>query len=566
MAWQLTPYAIPPLSAAVVSALLLAYVWRHRGERLAQVFLVLLAAIVGWSVVYAIQLCHTTLAGQLFWQRLGLSIGATLPTIWLVFAVVYAGEEHRFTPTVVALLLVDPVAFAALAWTNGAHELLWTAAELGTGPGLDLAFTAIYLVHITYAYLLVLAGIGVMVAVYFSSAGIYRRQAGLLVFGAAVPLAANVAFTLGVSPIPGLDFTTPTFTLTSLVFVLALFRFDLLDLTPVARRRVLDEFGSGILVVDGEGRVVHANETARDVLPDLAIGSSIADLLSVDALEDVDGHVSTIEGVRRRRFYEFSVSSLRDFRDRQVGHVIGMRDVTTDREYEQRLEVVNRLLRHNLRNDMNKVAGWAEVAEADADGEALAAVRRIRAVADDVAAMSRQAKRIEDTLDARPDELVTVDAVAVVEAVVGDLGERWPDADVERATPADAPVWAPTSDLLGVAVRNVVENAIEHGDRSPPRVRVTIREEPSPSGDRTVVEVADDGPGIPAMERDVLLAGEETALEHGSGLGLWLVRWITETAGGEVEFAENEPRGSVVRLRLRSARADQPTTGPAPVD
>ena len=556
MAWQLTPYAIPPLAAAVVSALLVGYVWRHRDDRLAQVFLVLLVAILGWSLVYAIQLSQTTLAEQLFWQRLGLSIGATLPTIWLVFAIVYAGDEQRLTPAVVALLLVDPIAFAALAWTNGSHELLWTSAELSSGLGLDLAFTALYLVHITYAYLLVLAGIGVMVTVYFSSSGIYRRQAALLVFGAAVPLAANVAFTLGVSPVPGLDFTTPTFALTSLVFVLALFRFDLLDLTPVARRRVLDEFGSGILVVDDEDRVVHANETARDVLPDVAIGSPITGLLSVDAIEDVDGHVSTIDDGTRRRYYEFSASALRDFRDRQVGHVLAMRDVTTDREYEQRLEVVNRLLRHNLRNDMNKVAGWAEIAERGVrDDESQAALRRIQTVADDVADMSRKARRIETTLEARSGDLVSVDAVRVIESTVDDLRERWPDAAVELSVPEAANVRAQAPELLEVAFRNVVENAIEHDDRSPTRVEVSLRTEAGAGSEPgwTVLEAADQGPGIPAMERAALLAGEETPLEHGSGLGLWLVRWITETAGGEVEFAENEPRGSVVRIRLQSA-------------
>lgn len=556
MGWQLTPYAIPPLAAAVVSALLLGYVWRHRDDRLAQAFLVLLVAILGWSVVYAIQLSRTTLAEQLLWQRLGLSIGASLPTIWLVFVLVYAGDEHRLTPAVVTLLLVDPVAFAALAWTNGSHGLLWTSAELSSGQGLDLALTPVYLVHITYAYLLVLAGIGVLVAVYFSSSGIYRRQAGLLVFGAAVPLVANVAFTLGLSPVPGLDFTTPSFALTSLVFVLALFRFDLLDLTPVARRRVLDEFRNGILVVDEEDRVVHANETARTVLSDVSIGTPVTDLLPAERLSEVDGLVSTIDDGGRRRFYEFSVSSLRDFRDRRVGHVIAMRDVTTDREYELRLEVVNRLLRHNLRNDMNKVVGWAEIAaEGVRDDESRAALRRIQAVADDVADMSRKAKRIETTLETRSGDVVTVDAAHVLESTVDDLRERWPAAAIELSTPETSPVRAQAPELLEVAFRNVVENAIEHDDRSPARVEVALRTEGGSGSDPgwTVVEVADEGPGIPAMEREAILAGEETPLDHGSGLGLWLVRWITETAGGEVEFGENEPRGSVVRIRLRSA-------------
>lgn len=551
MAWQFSPYSIPPLVAAAVSAALLVYVWRNRHDRLTQAFLVLLAAITAWSLAYAIQLSHTTLPEQLFWQRLGLAIGGTIPTIWFVFSLVYTEAEDYLSPGIVALLLVDPVGFALLAWTNGSHGLLWSGAELAAQLGLDLEFTVIYFVHISYAYLLVLIGIGLMVLVFLRSSAIYRRQSALMIFGAVVPLSANMAFTLGVSPIPGLDFTTPTFALTGLVFALALFRFNLLDLTPVARRRVLDEFGSGVLVVDDDLRVVHLNDTARDVIPRIVAGERLLDYVPVDTLQALDGYVATIDATGRDRFYEFSVSPLRDFRDRQVGNVVALRDATTDREYEQRLEVVNRLLRHNLRNDMNKISGWAEVAEAGAQGEALSAINRIQTVADDVAEMSRQAKRIEETLEARSGDPVTVDAAAAMSSVVTGLQERWPDADIDLRVPSSAEVRSPAPELLEVAFSNLVENALEHGDRSPRRVEVSVE----PAGDRdwTVVTVADDGPGIPEMEIETLLAGEESALQHGSGLGLWLVRWITETAGGELSFAENDPRGTVVTLRLRPA-------------
>lgn len=553
MGWQPTPYAIPSLISAAVSILLVGYVWRHRRETLAKVFLVLLAAIAAWSLAYAVQLSHTSVGHQLAWQRLGLAIGATLPTIWLAFTVVYAGNEHRLSRPVVGLLLVDPVAFVLLALTNGSHQLLWSSAALGTGPGLDLAFTPVYLVHITYVYLLVVAGIAIIISVFLQSSAIYRRQAGLLVLGAAGPLVANVAFTLGTSPVPGLDLTTTAFTLTSVVFALGLFRFDLLDLTPVARRRVLDEFGSGILVADDEGRVVHANDTARGVLPGVVIGTPVTELLSVEAVAAVDGLVSEVEVDGRRRFHEFSVSTLRDFRGRQVGHVIALQDVTTNREYEQRLEVTNRLLRHNLRNDMNKVLGWTAIALEKADGEVSDALGRIETIAQDVADMSNQARRIETTLGAREEDLVAVDLDQELRAVVEDLEAVWPAAEIVVSTEGTGRVLAPEADLLATALRNLVENGIEHNDREAPRVEVDV-ETVTAEGDRRVaVSVADDGPGIPDIEREAMDVEKETALSHGSGLGLWLVRWITQTAGGELHFEENEPRGSFVTMCLRPA-------------
>jgi signal transduction histidine kinase len=65
-----------------------------------------------------------------------------------------------------------------------------------------------------------------------------------------------------------------------------------------------------------------------------------------------------------------------------------------------------------------------------------------------------------------------------------------------------------------------------------------------------MIEVRDDGPGIPEQERSVLLEGTETPLRHGSGLGLWLVYWGVVRLGGDLQFREREPRGSTVAVRL----------------
>lgn len=67
---------------------------------------------------------------------------------------------------------------------------------------------------------------------------------------------------------------------------------------------------------------------------------------------------------------------------------------------------------------------------------------------------------------------------------------------------------------------------------------------------RVEVGVADDGPGIPDHERAVLEDGRETPLEHGSGLGLWIVVW---KSGGAVEFEPNDPEGTVVTSRFDAA-------------
>jgi light-regulated signal transduction histidine kinase (bacteriophytochrome) len=77
---------------------------------------------------------------------------------------------------------------------------------------------------------------------------------------------------------------------------------------------------------------------------------------------------------------------------------------------------------------------------------------------------------------------------------------------------------------LEVALRHIIENAAEHNDADSPVV--TVRLQVANEGGHVEIVVADNGPGIPPQERDVLIEGEETPLRHGSGLGLWIVNWI----------------------------------------
>jgi sensor histidine kinase regulating citrate/malate metabolism len=69
------------------------------------------------------------------------------------------------------------------------------------------------------------------------------------------------------------------------------------------------------------------------------------------------------------------------------------------------------------------------------------------------------------------------------------------------------------------------------------------------------VHVEDDGPGVPGSERDVVVGDAAiTQLQHGSGIGLWMTRWLVGVFDGELVIEDNDPRGTVVTLRLpRSA-------------
>ena len=70
------------------------------------------------------------------------------------------------------------------------------------------------------------------------------------------------------------------------------------------------------------------------------------------------------------------------------------------------------------------------------------------------------------------------------------------------------------------------------------------------------VTVRDRGPGVPDHELAVIRDGDESALEHGSGLGLWIVQWGVTATGGEIAFDTSDGTTATVTFPRAEASAD----------
>jgi len=556
--WNPTLYTVVGVASAGLFLLIAVAGWKHRSQPAAKAFLGLITAIGGWSLCYAIGLGFTTLDAQLLWQRSALAVGGLVPTLWLLFTLQYTNREAWLTRPVQALMIVDPFVFGLLVLTNPAHGLVWSDAALvtyGSLHALELTFGPAYLLHIAYTYVVTPIGFGLLTLAVVRST-LYRTQAGLLVVGALPPLVANAAFSVGLEPgvLPSLDYTPFAFVVTGPFFALALFRFDLLERVPVARRRLIADAADGFVVLDENERVVTANPVAERILGDRIEGDPIGAHFpdAGNDLEAVDGMTLTGVVEEQQRVYDVMSSTLSDYHDRVVGYVLRFRDVTDRHTYEQRLKVANRVLRHDLRNRMNVIRGWADELDDHESPEVRNAGRRITTTADELIELGEQVRDLVETADYVGEATESVDLHAHITPVVERVRNDYPDVTVETDLVTGVSVRVPHAKLLTISVRNLLENAVEHNDTDRPWVRLSVQPA-TDADDYTRLHVADNGPGIPDAERAVLRRGTETPLKHGSGLGLWLVHWTATAAGGTVTFEPNEPRGSVVTLALRPA-------------
>ena len=225
-------------------------------------------------------------------------------------------------------------------------------------------------------------------------------------------------------------------------------------------------------------------------------------------------------------------------------------DVTNRRLREQQLEVLNRVLRHNLRNAVNVIEGRAAMLRKALDDDELRA--HVNAIEDRSAALASlgdKSATVRSLFGNEAAAQTTCDVTGLLTEVVDELSGEYPDAMLTASTPDS--LHARADDRLKTALSELVENAIVHNDRSTPEVTVTTR---PPSEDRTgewiELVVADNGPGIPDQEQETIERGEETPLQHGTGIGLWIVYWTISLYGGEISIEENTPRGTCVVLSL----------------
>lgn len=566
MPWQLSPvvglFAFSGILAVVFAALVATRRDRSGGTSLAVLFLV--AAV--WAVGDGLQIAAVDLGGKVFWANAKYLGVVGVPAAWLLFTLEYTGREEWISRRTIALLAVEPVLVLIAVWTNPSHHLFLGTPSVDAVGGLAVLTRPAapgFWVHAVYSYALILAGTALIVELFVVSDHLYRSQAVALLLGVLTPLAGNAVFLLGLTP-PGIDVTPLAFIVSAVALSWAVYRYDLLDLVPltrqIARNELLMSMADPVIVVDGRRCIVDLNPRAAGILDRdvrACIGEPIAELLPdlAEAFPETPKRSfpeHTRISVDRdgvTRHYEVRVSRLGP--RVALGYLVVMRDVTDQVRHRQRLAVLNRVLRHDLRNAINVITALAsDIEDAEGIDEAIAErAGRIRDKALTLVDLAKQARDLEQSISREDVVVRRVDFARVVEDIIAALADSHPDVEMTTDLPEEAPVYA--SELLDTAVSNVIENAVEHNDHESPRIDVSIRT--GEGSDFIALVVADNGPGIPEDERAVLREESETPLYHSSGMGLWVANWIITESGGRITFEDNAPRGTIVRIELLAA-------------
>ena len=225
---------------------------------------------------------------------------------------------------------------------------------------------------------------------------------------------------------------------------------------------------------------------------------------------------------------------------------------TTLASREQMLIVLNRFLRHNLRNDLNVAVGHAADIRraATTDDEQQRAETMESAIAS-VLSTADRVRLTEQLIDPAALDEQSVDLVAVLVERIEETTTEYPELTVTLDAPET--VWARGGETLSFAIEELLDNVAAHG-RPSPVARITVK----PTAKHVTLRIADNGPGIHPDEAAVITGQQQiTPLQHSSGLGLWLVNWIVRRHNGQLSIPETDDGTTIVITLPRDTAAEE---------
>lgn len=353
MQFQYSPYIPPLVAASMIAGFVAVYVWQRRATASGAAALVVLAlACAVWSLGYAFEIAGVDLPTKTLWGKIQYIGIVTVPLAWVIFAQAYSTPTTGLTSHKVALLAIVPLLTLLLAFTTESHLLIWSDVQVhtvGSFSALKVAHGPWFWVYWAYANLLLLVGTIWIFQSFNRMRGLFRWQHLILLIAVLTPWIGNLLYVSGRSPIPHLDFTPFAFTISVAVFAWGLFSFKLLDLAPVARDLVVDKMPDGMLVLDTQGSIVDINPALHRSLGLPAaqiIGQKAKDVFGAwpalveryENMLEVQDEVVFGEG-ESQTWFELRMSPLIDSRERLLGRVVTVRNITRRKQMAEALRL-----------------------------------------------------------------------------------------------------------------------------------------------------------------------------------------------------------------------------------
>jgi len=409
---------------------------------------------------------------------------------------------------------------------------------------------------------------------------IYRRQNYTIFIAALIPWMVNLAYLVGIRPFNNLDLTPFAFIVAISLISVAIYRFKLFDILPVAREKVLDLIQDGYLVLDGKNRVIDCNLAFKKYLPeskkDKIIGEQIVSLFpQQDELLDFlknnrSGKIEMQVQIRKATFdLEADIMYLNHNQLNNEATVIKLQDLTAVRtealkskQQTEELKKLNQLkdrifsiIAHDLRGPLVNLSEVLKMVNTD-----MITVEEFKTLSPKLSRdILYTTDLLENILHWSRSQLkgygINKTYFELRNMIINEVNYHLPSAAIKRIHIIHDvfPGMIVYADMLmiQIVVRNILNNSIKFCNEECEILITAVYNEDY----QMILSIEDNGMGMSKEALKLLINGSSvstrgTMNEKGTGLGLVICKDFMERNSGKMEVTSEIGKGTKFQLFL----------------
>jgi PAS domain S-box-containing protein len=210
-------------------------------------------------------------------------------------------------------------------------------------------------------------------------------------------------------------------------------------------------------------------------------------------------------------------------------------------------QVIARVLRHNVRNKLSPIKGYADAIVQESEDPVETYASRILESCEALEKTTEHAREMRKVVENR-NQMTTLSLGTEVRSAAATVEGEFSDGVLVSQIEHTPEVTAHPE--LSTAIRHLIRNGFEHNDTGTPRVEVTVEERSA----GPTIEISDNGPGIDVYELENVDNQLETALEHGSGSGLWIIDRLIKYSEALLEFETSDGTTATITFPSNTTR------------
>lgn len=341
--------ALVLLIAAAIVAWATLNVWRLRRALGGRVLFAMMTAVLVWTIATAAEAAVSDLSTKIILSKIEYLGEVSVAPLLLIFSLIYTHRNRLLTRRNLIFLWITPAVIFLLVMTNEIHHLIWKNFIREEYLG-DVMYIYVhgpaYLIHIVFSYACTAVSAVMLIHEYRHATKAYRRQYGAFILACLAPIIGSLLYIFNWNPLPGLDLTAISFSITGILITYGTQVFGLLDLIPIARHTLVEAMEDGMIVIDMQNRIVDVNQavltmfgfTSTPLGEDVFMTFHHYPLLAATLLQKPLAPMEISLPDRKNRHIDVRLTEVLGEQGQTQGYIAILRDITDRKKIEAALE------------------------------------------------------------------------------------------------------------------------------------------------------------------------------------------------------------------------------------